>query len=101
VATHTAIQVQGLILTSAAINNPVVTNIPLWFHTSNAMHGMAPCMYAPFKELHQYNQEMGTLSYTPKALHSALDYYQVANKGTLIQDITTTITKGVHTIWLT
>jgi hypothetical protein len=43
---------------------------------------------------------MGTLGYVPKALHGALDYYQVADKSTLIRDIATTIAKGAHAIWL-
>jgi hypothetical protein len=43
---------------------------------------------------------MGTLGYVPRALFYALDYYQVADKGTLIRKIATTVAKGAHAIWL-
>lgn len=100
IATRTAQQVQSLILAAATTADPVATDIPLWFHAGSATHGTAPCAYAPFEELRQYAPDMGALGYVPNALRHALDYYGVADKSTLIQNIAVTIAKGAHSIWL-
>jgi hypothetical protein len=42
---------------------------------------------------------MGSLGYVPNVLHMALDCC-VTNKHSLIHNITVTITKGTHAIWL-
>ncbi|ELR11432.1 uncharacterized protein ACA1_121290 [Acanthamoeba castellanii str. Neff] len=89
IATRTAQQVQSLVLAAATTADPVVTDIPLWFHAGSAAHELRP--YAP---------DLGTLGYVPNALRYALDYCGVTDKNTLIQNIAVTIAKGAHSIWL-